>query len=174
MSESFSEYAIAHEAGHAVVGQFVKIAAPLGISFFLKRGTDSQLYLGDFATTFLFPPDNEIPELPDGVKNCLCYTLAAGIAATQFSGLSLPEENNGLSSDIELMAKITSKPFESFVPYALAIIGKEEKAYHEVISQCLRKYHELKTHSVDEGRQVLLAVSELEAIFNKFTDGPAR
>jgi hypothetical protein len=34
MIETFAEYAIAHEAGHAVVGQFVRVSSPARISFF--------------------------------------------------------------------------------------------------------------------------------------------
>jgi hypothetical protein len=113
MTDSFAEYAIAHEAGHAVVGQFVKIAAPHSISFYLNRGSDGGLYLGDFATAFPFPPDDQIAQLPESVKNCLCYTLAAGLAATRFSGLSLPNENNGLNSDMERLGKLTSTPLDS-------------------------------------------------------------
>ncbi len=53
----------AHEAGHAVVGRFVKISAPVEISFYLRRGSDGRLYLGDFATSFPFPPDDQVPDL---------------------------------------------------------------------------------------------------------------
>lgn len=165
MIEDFAEYSIAHEAGHAVVGQFVRIGAPKGVGFCLVRGPDGELYLGDFATSFLFPPDEQIPGLPDGVKKCLCYTLAGGFAATQFSGLSLPDEKKGLDSDRALLSKLTSESLESFVPYALAVIKKERRSYQEVVSRCRQKYEQLKTLTVDEGTQILLTVAELEAIF---------
>jgi hypothetical protein len=48
MTESFTEYAIAHEAGHAVVGKFVKICSPREISFALRRDSEGKLFLGDF------------------------------------------------------------------------------------------------------------------------------
>lgn len=164
MIESFAEYAIAHEAGHAVVGQFVKIAAPRSISFSLNRGPDGQLFLGDFATSFPFPPDDQIPQLPESVRNCLCYTLAAGLAATRFSGLSLPNENDGLNSDKERFGKLTSKSFESIVSIALAVIKQEQRAYKEVVSQCTRRYEQLKEENVAEGKQVLLDAAGLEAV----------
>ncbi|MFZ0333417.1 MAG: hypothetical protein WBD21_14625 [Candidatus Acidiferrales bacterium] len=167
MTESFAEYAIAHEAGHAVVGQFVKIGAPTAISFYLRRGPDGQLYLGDFATSFRFPPDDQIPDLPETVRNCLCYTLAGGFAATQFSGLSLPDEKKGLDSDRTLLSKLTSESLESFVAPARAVIRQEQRAYEEVVSQCRRKYEGLKEESVAEGIQVLLNIEELEAIFKR-------
>lgn len=173
MIDSFADYAIAHEAGHAVVGQFVKIGAPATISFYLCRGSDGHLYLGDFATSFLFPPDEQIPGLPEAVKNCLCYTLAAGFAATQFSGLSLPDEKKGLDSDRARMSKLTSKSLESFVPFAHAVIKKEQRAYQEVVSQCRQKYEQLKRDNVGEGNQVLANTKELEAIFKR-TMSPLR
>jgi hypothetical protein len=167
MTNSFAEYAITHEAGHAVVGQVVKVCVPREMSFYHHRGSDGQLYLGDFATALLFPSDGEIGGLPQSVKNCFCYTLAAGLAATRFSGLSLPAENNGLNSDLERLAKFSSISIESFVPFALAIIKQEQKAYQEVISQCTRKYEQLKTENITEGKQVLLDRNELELIFNR-------
>jgi hypothetical protein len=173
MTESFAEYAIAHEAGHAVVGQFVKIGAPTAISFYLRRDSNGVLCLGDFATSFLFPPDDQIPDLPQPVKNCLCYTLAGGFAATQFSGLSLSDENRGLDADRKRLSKLTSKSLESFVPFAHAVIREEQRAYEEVKSQCMRKYEQLKTQNVDEGSQTLLDTKELEAIFNR-TMSPLR
>jgi hypothetical protein len=93
MTESFAEYAIAHEAGHAVVGKFVKICAPHSISFDLRRDSDGKLFLGDFATAFPFPPDHQIVQLPDAVKNCFCYALAAGLAGARFSGMPIPNEH---------------------------------------------------------------------------------
>jgi len=127
MTDSFATYAIAHEAGHAVVGQFVRVGAPKNITFHLCRASDGQLYLGDFATALLFPPDDQIACLPGAVKNCLCYTLAAGLAGTQFSELSLPNENDGLDSDRLRLAKLTSKSLDSFVPSALAVIKQEHR-----------------------------------------------
>jgi hypothetical protein len=167
MADFFAEYAIAHEAGHAVVGRFVKISAPAKISFRLCRGSDGRLYLGDFATSFPFPPDDQIPNLPEAVKNCVCYALAAGLAATQFSGLSDASENSGLNSDRRMLAKLTSKSLESFVPFALAVIRQEQRAYREVISQCLQKYEDLKSANVDEGETILLDKKELETIFGR-------
>jgi hypothetical protein len=167
MAESFAEYAIAHEAGHAVVGRFVKISAPVEMSFFLRRGSDGRLYLGDFATSFPFPPDDQIPGLPEAVKNCICYTLAAGLAATQFSGLSLPNENTGLDSDRNRLSKLTTRSLDSFVPSALTVIKQERRAYQEVVSQCMRKYKQLKTQRINEGNHTLLGTAELEAIFDR-------
>jgi len=165
MAESFAEYAIAHEAGHAVVGRFVKISAPVRISFCLRRGSDGRLYWGDFATSFPFPPDDQIPQLPEAVRNCICYTLAAGLAATQFRGLSLPDENTGLDSDRSRLRKLTARSLDSFVPSALAVIKQERRAYEEVVSRCMRKYEQLKTENLDEGDQALLEAGELEDIF---------
>jgi hypothetical protein len=88
VTDSFAKYAIAHEAGHAVVGQFVRIGAPKNIAFHLCRGSDGRLYLGDFATALLFPSDDQIAQLPESVKNCLCYTLAAGLALSSADSLS--------------------------------------------------------------------------------------
>jgi hypothetical protein len=173
MIESFADYAIAHEAGHAVVGQFVKIGAPTAIAFYLRRDSDGRLCLGDFATSFRFPPDEQIPSLPEPVKNCLCYTLAAGLAATQFRGLSLPDEEKGLDSDRARIKKLTSNPLESFLPHARAVIGQEQRALGEVISQCRRKYESLQTTDVDEGKQTLLTTEELEEIFRR-TMSPLR
>lgn len=167
MLEGFAEYAISHEAGHALVGEFVKIGAPKEIAFILKRGSNGLLYLGDFATKFLFPPDDQIPELPEAVRRCLCYTLAAGFAATQFSGLSLPNEKEGLDADRALLSKLTPEPLESFVRHARAVIGKEQRAYQEVVSECSQKYERLRGENVEEGVQVLLSRQELEAIFNR-------
>jgi hypothetical protein len=167
MIDGFAVYAIAHEAGHAVVGQFVRIGAPVNISFYLRRGSDGRLYLGDFATALLFPSDVEIARLPEPVKNCLCYTLAAGLAATQFSGLSFPNDNTGLDSDRERLSKLTSRSLDSFVPSALAVIKKEERAYREVISQCTQKYEQLKSENVAEGKHILLDAKELKTIFNR-------
>jgi len=160
MTDSFAKYAIAHEAGHAVVGQFVRIGAPKNIAFHLCRGSDGQLYLGDFATALLFPPDDQIARLPESVKNCLCYTLAAGLAGTQFSGLSLPNENNGLDSDRTRLSKLTSRSFDSFVPSAIAVIKEEQRAYQEVVLQCTRKYEQLKTENIAEGKHILLDTKE--------------
>jgi hypothetical protein len=167
MPESFADYAIAHEAGHAVVGRFVKISAPVKISFNLRRGSDGILYLEDFATSFAFPPDSQIPHLPEEVKNCICFTLAAGLAATQISGLAVPNEHTGLNSDRNMLSKLTSKPLESFVDSAAAVIRQEVRAYQDVVSQCMRKYEELKTANIDEGETTLLDKKELEAIFDR-------
>jgi len=167
MVEAFAEYAISHEAGHAIVGRFVKLASPTNISFYLKRDSDGNLCLGDFATSFPFPPDTEIPNLPEEVKRCLCYTLAAGFAATQFSGLSLPNEKQGLDSDRNRLGKLSPRTLESFVPSALAVIKQEQRAYRELVSQCVGKYELLKTKKVNEGTQVLLDKAELEAIFDR-------
>jgi hypothetical protein len=167
MTEGFAEYAIAHEAGHAVVGRFVKLAAPARISFHLTRGSDGQLFSGDFATSSLFPPDDQIPSLPEAVKNCLCYALAAGFAATQFSALTLPNEKDGLASDRTRLGKLTTRTLESFVPSALAVIKQEQRAYREVISRCTKKYEQLKTADIGEGDQILLDTAELEDIFRR-------
>src|SRR5271156_1581355 len=164
---SFAEYAIVHEAGHAVVGQYVKVGAPTAISFYLRRGPDEQLYLGDFATSFRFPSDDEIPDLPQAVKNCLCCMLAGGFAATQFSGLSLPAEGRGLDPDRVRLAKLTTDSLESFVPSARAVIAQEQRAYKEVISRCSQKYALLKAESVGEGIQILLNAEDLEDIFKR-------
>lgn len=167
MVESFAEYAIAHEAGHAVVWRCVRISAPVKISFNLRRGSDGALYVGDFATSFPFPPDDQIPGLPEPVKNCICYTLAAGLAATQFSGLSLPDENTSLDSDRSQLSKLTTRSLESFVPSALAVIKQERRAYQEVILRCVQKYEQLKTENINEGNQTLLTVEELNEIFDR-------
>jgi hypothetical protein len=167
MTDSFAEYAITHEAGHAVVGQFVKIGAPVNISFDLRHGSDGRLYLGDFATALLFPPDDQISVLPEAVKNCLCYTLAAGFAATQFLGLSFPDHNTGLEPDRQRLSKLTSRPLDSFVPSALAVIKKERRAFQAVISQCTQRYEQLKSENVAEGKHILLDAQELKAIFNR-------
>lgn len=157
MIEPFTEYAIAHEAGHCLVGQFVKIGAPAKLSFHLVRAADGQLYLGDFATSFLFPPDDEIPGLPQGIKNCFCYMLAAGFAATQFSGLSLPDEKRGLDADRSRLAKLTSQSLEYFLPHATAVIRQEQRAYERVISECRQQYEQLKQADVEEGNHILLS-----------------
>ncbi|MGA9911598.1 MAG: hypothetical protein WBR17_03550 [Paraburkholderia sp.] len=167
MIESFAEYAIAHEAGHAVVGQFVRIAAPHAISFRLVHGPDGNLCLGDFATSSLFPPDHQIAALPIEVKRCLCYFVAAGLAATQFSGVSIPDENQGLNSDRHRLSKLTSESLESFLPYARAVIEREARAYRAVVSECRRRYEQLKTTNVEPSEQYLLTAQELEAIFKR-------
>jgi len=167
MAEDFAEYAITHEAGHAVVGRFVKVSSPARISFKLHRKPDGLLYLGDFATSFPFPPDEQMPGLPVEVKNCICYTLAAGYAATQFKDLSLPDEKSGLNADRTLLAKLTERPLESFVPPSLAVIRQERHALDEVISRCQGKYQQLKLECVDEGVHTLLSIEEMDSIFNK-------
>lgn len=171
--ESFAEFAIVHEAGHAVVGQFVKVSAPTGISFALRRDATGSLYLGDFATSSLFPPDEEIADLPDYVKRCICYMLAGGLAATQFSGLTSPDADRGLGSDRMRLSKLTSESLESFLPNALAVIRKEQGAFEEVISQCRKRYEQLKSENVADGEQYLLSKQELEAIFKR-TMSPLR
>jgi hypothetical protein len=165
--ESFAEYAIAHEAGHAVVGQFVRIAAPHQISFLLVRGPDGNLCLADFATSFLFPTDDQIAALPIEVKRCLCYSVAAGLAATQYSEVSVPDENQGLNSDRDWLRKLTSESLETFLPYARAVIEREARAYREVVSECRRKYEQLKMLNVAPGEFVLLGTEELRTIFNR-------
>ena len=167
MIESFAEYAIAHEAGHAVVGQFVRIAVPHAISFLLVHGPDGNLCLGNFATSSLFPPDHQIAVLPIEVKRCLCYFVAAGLAATQFSDVSDADENQGLNSDRQRLRKLTSESLVSFLPYARAVIEREARAYKEVVSECRRKYEQLKISNVEPGEQVLLDAEELEAIFKR-------
>lgn len=167
MIESFTEYAIAHEAGHAVVGQFVRIAAPHQISFLLTHNPDGTLFLGNFATSSLFPPDDQIAALPIEVKRCLCYFLAAGLAATQFSGISYPDENQGLNSDRHRLRKLTSESLESFLPNARAVIEREARAYKEVVSACRRKYEQLKISNVAPGEQILLDTEELVLIFKR-------
>ena len=149
MIESFAEYAIAHEAGHAVVGQLLRIAAPHAISFRLVHGPDGSLCLGDLSTSSLFPPDHQIAALPIEVKRCLCYFVAAGPAATQFSGVSIPDENQGLNSDRHRLSKLTSESLESFLPYARAVIEREARAYRAVVSECRRRYEQLKTTNVE-------------------------
>src|SRR5258708_19771954 len=161
MTDSFAKYAIAHEAGHAVVGQFVRIGAPKNIAFHLCRGSDGQLYLGDFATALLFPSDDQIAQLPESVKNCLCYTLAAGLAGTQFSGLSLPNENNGLDSDRTRLSKLTSKSLDSFVPSALAVIKQEQRAYQGVVSHCTRNYDHFHATTIPKANHILLTPKKL-------------
>ncbi len=93
--------------------------------------------------------------------------LAAGIAATQFSGLALPNENDGLKSDVERLGKLTTKSFDYFVPIARAVIESERRAFEEVVSQCTQKYEQLRTCNVDEGKHVLLDASQLGAIFKE-------
>lgn len=149
------------------MGRFVKISAPTKISFYLRRDSDGRLCLGDFATSFPFPPDDQIPDLPEPVRNCICYALAGGFAGTQFSELSLPDENSGLNSDRNRLGKLTVKTLESFVPFALAVIRQEKRAYQAVVSQCMRKYDQLKTENIGEGNHTLLGGAELEAIFDR-------
>jgi hypothetical protein len=167
MTESFADYAIAHEAGHAVVGKFVKISAPHAISFDLRCDPDGKLCLGDFAMSSLFPPDDQIATLPDEVKNCLCYMLAGGIAGAQFSCLPVPNEHDGLGGDRRQLGKLTPKPLESFIPHALAVIKLESAAFQEIVSQCTRKYEQLKKENVKPGVQILLDNQELESIFKR-------
>ena len=166
MPEPFAEYAIAHESRHTVVRQIAKIGAPSKLSFRLCRGVDGQLYLGDFATSFRFPLDDEIPTLPSAVKNCLCYTLAAGFATTQFRGLSLPGKKKGLDSDRARLAKLTSPPLEYFIPYAAAVIRQERRAYELIISEWKTKYEQLKQSSVDVGEHVSLDAAPITAVLS--------
>lgn len=166
MTESFADYAIAHEAGHAVVGKFVKICAPRGISFDLRRDPDGKLSLGDFATAFPFPPDHQIVQLPDAVKNCVCDALAGGLAGAKFSGLPIPNEHDGTASDRQFLSKLTSKSLESFIDPALAVIRQEQNSFKEIVSRCVQRYEALKAENVTPGKQVLLNESELETIFN--------
>ena len=167
MIATLAEYALTHEAGHAVVGRFVKVCAPGNISFVLTRGSDGVLYLGDFATASPFPPDEQIPQLPDAVKRCFCYTLAAGVAATQFRGLPVPNEKDGIDSDRERLSKFSSKTLEDFVSSASAVIKEKDAAFYEVISQCKRKYEQFKVAALGEGKHILLDANELQAIFDR-------
>jgi len=171
MGDNLSEYLIAHEAGQAVVGRFVRIGAPRSIAFYLHCGADGQPRLEDSATASLLPPDAEILRLPEAVKDCLCYALAGGLAATQFSCLSLPREEIGLSEDRKQLSKLTSKSLESFVPSALPVIEHEQQAYQEVISQCRRKLEQFREAKISEGVHTFLDARELQAIFDKNMSG---
>jgi hypothetical protein len=166
MTETFADYAIAHEAGHAVVGKFVKIT-PHAISFDLFRDPGGELCLGNFATSSLFPPDDQIAGLPGDVKNCLCYMLAGGIAGAQYSGIPVPNEHDGLAGDRHQLSKLTSQPLESFIAPALAVIKLESAAFREIVSRCMEKYEQLKKENVKAGTQILLDIRELDSIFKR-------
>jgi hypothetical protein len=147
------------------VGQFVKICAPRGISFDLRRDSDGQLFLGDFATAFPFPPDDQIAQLLDAVKNCVCYALAGGLAGAQFSGLPIPNEHDGTASDWQFLSKLTSNSLDSFIGPALAVIRQEQNSHKAIGSRCWERYEALKTENATPGKQMLLSALELEAIF---------
>jgi hypothetical protein len=169
--ERFGQYideAIPHEAGHILVGRAVGLhARGLDVEVVrLPNGTG--ISVGNFATLFYSPPDEEIPKMDPMLKAAYMLYVSGGVAGNKFTGLKTACQ--GADADRKELARLTNKSLEEIAEMAVGIIQKRRRAFRQLVSLIRQRFTERvwNNRTIQTGRLNLLAQEDLDKLFSEY------
>lgn len=162
-SDEWVNQAIAHEAGHIVIGLAVCFPVPeMAVEIVREAG---RTRLGNFITKSVEPSDEQIAQTPKFVLENYSLFLAGGLAGNNVAGTGTTDES--LQSDRFALKRITTESLEEVAKKAEEIIRQRLPTFHSLIEKITERFLRLMNDSRrGSGRHTLLSTAELDAIYN--------
>ncbi len=158
----YVEQAIPHEAGHILVGRILGLPV-YRLEHFVKRGRNNELLPGDFATKVLAPKPENIPYLPESVRQALMFQIAGGLSGNLVSGVVADE--HGIEDDRKRLKVLSNARLEEVAESAKLIINQHLEVFENLRKAVRDSYIEsTNDENLAEGWHKLLTGEQLDQI----------
>jgi hypothetical protein len=160
--EQYVEQAIAHEAGHVLVGRILGVPIS-GVDHIVIRGPNNEIVPGNFATNTLAPDPAIVPFTPPSVLEAYMCMAGGGLAGNIVSKVAA--EEYGLEKDRADLRVVSSKTLEEVADQAGQIIKQNMVLFDELKVAIRNSYINLVMDpGTTAGRYTLLTNDQLERI----------
>ena len=157
--DEWVDQAIVHEAGHILIGLAFQLPIHgMAVELTIAGG---RIKLGNFITESKEPPDEQLPHLPESLREHYKLFVGGGLAGNLFSGHEATDES--LQNDRLKLKRVGQESLEEVAKKSLSILKDNPEIFQRLVDAIEQRFLRLmKDPYLNTGKHRILNEQELK------------